>query len=272
MKILIADADEETRLVLAEAIAAVRPDVRVVETRDGRELQAALAGAAPDILFIDTILPGADAAAIMAWRESVGARTVVVLVADLLADRWSGIARRIDAYDVMLKPLTAQGVDRVLQAAEVLRRGLSLLFAEPSGRTRALAGHVLRRSLFDFSVTEAEGGASALRAARLQDFDLALVSFGLVDMPALEVACRIEALHPGTRIVMVGRRSEAMTSARLALFGARAFLPMPFTVADVDRLTYEVFDLWQPYLVKALRGEEARRDEQGQAGKVAASA
>lgn len=269
MDILIADADEETRLALAEAIATLRPDARVVEVRDGRELRAALAMAAPDIAFIDTILPGADAAAIVAWRETVGARTVVVLVADLLADRWSGIARRIDAYDVMLKPLTAQGVGRVLQAAAILRRGLTLLFAEPSGRTRALAGQVLQRSLFDFSVTEAEGGGAALRAARLQRFDLALVGFGLVDMPALEVACRIGALHPDTRIVMVGRRAEALTPARLALFGARAFLPMPFTAADVDRLTYEVFDLWQPYLVKALREEEARRNEEGRAGEVA---
>jgi len=272
MNILIADADEETRLALVETIAAARPDARVVETRDGRELQAALAGAAPDILFIDTILPGADATAIMAWRETVGARTVVVLVADLLADHWSGIARRIDAYDVMLKPLTARGVDRVLQAAAVLRRGLSLLFADPSGRTRALAGHVLQRSLFAFSVTEAEGGAAALRAVRIQGFDLVLVSFGLVDMPALEVACRIGALHPGTRIVMVGRLSEAMTPARLTLFGARAFLPMPFTAADVDRLTYEVFDLWQPYLVKALREEEAKRHEESQVGKAGVSA
>jgi DNA-binding NtrC family response regulator len=261
MHILIADADEETRLALAETIALLRPDARIVESRDGRELQAALAGAAPDIVFIDTILPCADAAAIMAWRETVGARTVVVLVADLLADRWSGIARRIDAYDVILKPLTAQAVDRVLQAAALLRRGLSLLFAEPSGRTRTLAEHVFHRSVFKFSVTEAEGGSAALRAVRIQSFDLVLVSFGLVDMPALELACRIGAQHPGTRIVMVGRQSDALTPAQLALFGARAFLPMPFTVADVDRLTYEVFDLWQPYLVKALREEEAKRHE-----------
>lgn len=259
MKILIADADEETRLTLVEAITTIQPQARIAEVCDGRELHAALAGTAPDILFIDTIFPGADAATIMAWREVVGARTVVVLIADLLANRWSRIAKCIDAYDVILKPLNAQSVQRVLQAAVVLRRDLRLLFVEPSDRTRSLAEQVLQRSLFGFSISIAESGTAALRAVRLQDFDLAFVSFAATDVPALEIACRINALHPTLKTVMLGRRADAIPSAQLALFGAHAFLEMPFTAADLDRLIYEVFDLWQPYLVKALREEEAKQ-------------
>lgn len=259
MDILIADADEETRLALVEAITAVAPNARIAETRDGHELQAALVSTAPDILFIDTILPGADAATIMTWREAAGAQTVVVLIADLLADRWSRIARCIDAYDVILKPLSTQSVCRVLQATVFLKHNLRLLFVEPQERTRVLAGHIFQRSLFGFSVTAVENGAAALRAARLQSFDLAFLSFGVIDVPALEIACRINSQYPTTKIIMLGRKADAISPAQLALFGAHAFLALPFTASDVDRLVYEVFDLWQPYLVKALRDEEAKQ-------------
>lgn len=259
MDILIADADEETRLALVEVIAAIDPNARVTEACDGRELQDAFIGPAPDIVFIDTILPGADAAAIMAWRQMTGAETVVVLVADLLSPHWPNIAQRIDAYDVILKPLSSSSVERVLAATALLRRKLSLLFIEPNLKTRNLAQQVLRQSLFDFSTIEVESGASAVRTARIQSVDLALISFNVKDLPALEVACRINALHPNARIVMVGRSSDMMLPAQLALFGAHAFLPMPFTTSDVDRTVYEVFGLWQPYVLKALREEDAKR-------------
>ncbi len=258
MVILIADADEETRLALAEAIAVIDGTAQVIEVCDGAELQSALTGSTPDVVFIDTILPGTDAAAIMAWRQTAGLRTVVVLVADLLSRRWSNIARCINAYDVILKPLDVRSVERVLRAAPHLRRDLSLLLVQPSGRARDLTLQVLEGSLFTISTIEADAGAIALRTTRMRSFDLAFVSFGIADMPALEVACRIDAQHPGTKIVLIGRRSDAMTAAQLALFGAQAYLPMPFTAADVDRLVYEVFGLWQPYLVKALREEEGK--------------
>jgi CheY-like chemotaxis protein len=258
VNILVADADEETRLALVEAIAAVDPAARIVEACDGLALQAALAGQAPDVLFIDTILPSADAAQIMAWRLDAGARTVVVLVADLLADRWPRIAQRVVAYDVILKPLGIRAVERVLQAAVILRRELRVLVAEPSARTRELTAQVLRQSLFRLDVRAVEDGAEAARAARTGAFDLAVVGFGLTDVPALEVACRIDALQPGARIVIAGTAAETLTPAQLALFGARAFLTRPFSAADVDRLIYESFGLWRPYLMKALRDEEAK--------------
>lgn len=259
MNIVIADADEETRLALSEAITIIQPEARIAQACDGRALQAALAGAAPDIVFIDTIFPGTDAAMIMAWRETVGAEAVVVLVADLLADRWSLIAKCIDAYDVVLKPLNAQCVRRILNAATLLRRGLRLLLVEPNDRTRNLTNQILDQCLFKVSIVATEGGAAALRAARLQTYDLVLISFSVTDVPALEVACRIDALQPGTKIIMMGRQAAALTSAQLTLFGAHAFLPMPFSVADIERLIYTVFDLWQPYLLKAVREEEAKQ-------------
>lgn len=260
MKILIADADEETRLALVEAIAAADPAAQVTEASQGAELRAALAEPAPDILFIDTILPDTDGRMVSAWREGAGARCVVVLVADLLASRWSAVARLLDAYDVLLKPLSPGNVRHVLQAAPVLRRDLSLLLVEPGQRTRDIIRQMLGATAFRFHVTDAADGRAAVKAAKARAFDLAIVGPAIPDMPPSEAACRLDALGTQTRIVMAGAAAEEPSAARLALFGARAYLRMPFDANDLDRTIYGVFGLWRPYLIEAVRSESLRRE------------
>lgn len=258
MNILIADADEETRLALVEAIAGAAPDARITEASNGAELRAALAGEAPDILFIDTILPDTDGRMVTAWRLGAGAGSVVVLVADLLASRWSAVARVLDAYDVLLKPLTPRNVGHVLQAAALLRRDLDVLLVEPGHRTRELIRQMLGTTLFRFRVTEALDGRTAVRTARARAFDLMIVGTSITDMPASEAACRLDALDTGARIVMAGSAADEPSAAQLALFGAKAYLRMPFTAPDLDRLVYETFGLWRPYLLEALHAESQR--------------
>lgn len=260
MKILVADADEETRLALVEAITAAAPGAQVTEASNGAELRDALAGAGPDILFIDTILPDTDGRKVTAWREGAGARCVVVLVADLLTSRWSTVARLLDAYDVLLKPLSPRNVEHVLQAVPLLRRDLALLLVEPGERTREVARQMLGATAFHFHVTEATDGRSAVRAARGQVFDLAIVGSAIPDMPATEAACRLDALGTGARIVIAGNAAEEPTAAQLSLFGVKAYLRMPFDATDLDRMIYGIFGLWRPYLLEALRSESLKRD------------
>lgn len=271
MKILIADADEETRLALVEAIAGAAPTAHVVEASNGAELRNALAGEAPDILFIDTVLPDTDGRTISTWRAGQGADSVVVLVADLLTARWSGVARLLDAYDVLLKPLTARNVGHVLQAASLLRRELGLLLVEPGHRTRVLARQMLETTTFRFRVSEALDGRTAVRLAKAQKekpeapgFDLAILGSSLTDMPVSEAACRLDALQTGMHIVIAGSAAEEPSAAQLALFGAKAFLRMPFDAADLDRLVYQTFGLWRPYVLEALRSENLRLEAEKQ--------
>jgi CheY-like chemotaxis protein len=260
MNILVADADEETRLTLVEAIAAIAPSARVTEASHGAELRAALAGTPPDILFIDTILPDTDGRMVTSWREGAGAGCVVVLVADLLASRWSSVARLLDAYDVLLKPVSARSVGHVLQAVPLLRRDLTVLLVEPGERTREVARQMLGATAFRFRIAEAAEGRAAVKAARAQAFDLVIIGSAIPDMPASEAACRLDALATGARIVIAGSAVEEPSAAQLALFGVSAYLRMPFDATDLDRLVYGIFGLWRPYLLDALRSETLRRE------------
>ena len=257
LTVLVADADEETRLALVEAIAANDPDARIVEACNGRELAAALAGEPVDLVFVDVILPGTDAAALRDWRAGHGAGGMIVLVSDLLAPRWPSVARLVGAYDVLLKPLSERHVGRVLAASRVIRRNLRPLVVEPRAATRSLIRRLLRESHFSFEVVDAERGGVALRAARLGGFDVAMIEAELPDLPALEVACQVSDRHPDAKILLMGFSNAAVPARQLDTFGACGYLRKPFSFADVDRAIHDAFGLWHPYLVKALQAEEA---------------
>ncbi len=260
MNILIADADEETRLTLLEAIVAVLPNACVREATNGPELQRAIAETSPDILFVETILPGTNAETIITWRANAGRRSVIVLVADLLAARWPTIARRLNAYDVLLKPLGQQNVRHVLQAAAFLCRDLTLLFVEPGSKTRQVAQQIFAATSFRFLVIEAKDGRTAVQAAATQPIDLVAIGPSIPDMPPSEVACRIDALGRGARIIMMVGHNEETPASKLSLFGASTTLRLPFTATDIDRAVYETYGLWQPYLLEALRKEYDRHE------------
>lgn len=257
LTVLVADADEETRCVLVEAVAALDPGARIIEACDGRDLAAALGREPVDLVFVDVILPGTDAGALLTWRERRGPGAMIILVSDLLAPRWPSVARLVGAYDVLLKPLSERHVAHVLAASRIIARRLRLLVVEPHAATRALIRRLLRESHFSFEIVEAERGAEALRAARLGSFDVALIEAGLPDIPALEVACQVSDRQGHARILLTGFAAAAVPVRQLETFGACGYLRKPFSFADVDRAIHDAFGLWHPYLVKALQAEEA---------------
>ncbi|WP_375273822.1 response regulator [Methylorubrum thiocyanatum] len=253
--ILIADPDEETRLALAEAVVRIDPGASVIEAADGSALNRALAGSRIDLLFVDVLLPQTNGADIRRWRETGNPQGLVVLVTDMLAPRWSSTARRVGAYDVILKPLGDLHIARLLAAGRILSRSLDCLVVDPGQATRTLVRKLLGQSHFSFRVLEAAGGRDAVRLAEREPVDLAIIEMSLPDYPALEVACRINDRHPAARILMTGPRIEEGIQRQLATFGASGFLAKPFQFFDIDKAVHESFGLWHPYLINALRRE-----------------
>jgi len=255
--ILVADPDEETRLALVEAVQRIAPDAVVIEAADGGALDRLLAESKVDVLFIDVGLPQTNGADIARWRRTGNPQGLIVLVTDMLAPRWSSVATRLGAYDVILKPLRDAHIARVLEAARVIARRLDLLVVDPGRATRALIRKLLGQSHFTFNILEAAGGHEAVRVTERRGIDLAIIEMTLPDYPALEVACRINDRHPGARLLMTGPAMEEGMRRQLATFGASGFLRKPFRFFDVDKAVHESFGLWHPYLINALRREEA---------------
>lgn len=256
--IVIADADEEVRLAVAEAVALAAPQAKLVEIADGAGLKRLLKSQPVDLLFIDTILPSTDGFDLLEWRQQAGAESMVVIMSDLLAPQWPSTAQRVSAYDVLLKPMSNVQVSRIVEAQRTLSRRLNLLVVDPSRETQTLIRRLLRESQFRFDISEAVGGRQAVALAKEAPVDLALVANELPDFPALEVACRINGKHPEARIVLTGRSVEEGVVRQFSTFGISGFLAKPFGFAEIDKILHEAFGLWRPYLLAVLHEEQRR--------------
>ncbi|MDE6589381.1 MAG: sporulation transcription factor Spo0A [Oscillospiraceae bacterium] len=120
-KIVLADASEEFRRMLAEVMEA-EPDLSVVgQTGDGEELLGLIAQHRPDVVVMDLMLAGMDGLEVL---EKLGASRPRVLV--LSAFNGPNLAEQISQCGgdyCMLKPCRAQAVierTRRLTAAPVL--------------------------------------------------------------------------------------------------------------------------------------------------------
>lgn len=255
LTILVADADEETRLRLVEAITQVDPSAKVLEATNGRELARLLLEGPVDLVVIDVVLPQTNAADLLAWRGA-NPRGMIVLVSDVLAPGWPSVAKRIGAYDVMLKPLDERHIERILKASSVIRRKLRLLIVDASRPTRALVGRLLDQSHFSFDTVQAAGGREAVRLAGKRSFDLVILELNLPDFPALEVACLLNDQQPQAKVVVTGMEVDERLMRQFETFGIAGFLKKPFYFSDLDKSIHQVFGLWHPYLVAALAAEE----------------
>jgi two-component system LytT family response regulator len=114
LRLLIADDDRRTRERLRELLAE-EPDVEVVaECGRGADAVAAIRREAPDLVLLDTDLPGLDGFGLVA---QLGGRPPVVLLAEV--ERHAARAFEAGALDYVVKPLRRQR----LQAALLRARG-----------------------------------------------------------------------------------------------------------------------------------------------------
>src|ERR1700712_1831392 len=117
--ILVADADEESRLSLVEALQEADPGATIIEAANGLELGRSLREAPIDVLFVDVTLPQTEGADILNWRSAIRPGGIIVIVTAQPAPRWPSLATRIGAYEVILKPIGTKQVRRLLEARQL---------------------------------------------------------------------------------------------------------------------------------------------------------
>jgi DNA-binding NarL/FixJ family response regulator len=99
----------------------------------------------------------------------------------------------------------------------------TILIVDDDLRFREIARTLLESEGLDV-VGEADGGESALAAARELRPDVVLLDVHLPDLDGFEVAARISA-KGGPLVVMTSTRDESDLRAELSRSGARGFVP-----------------------------------------------
>lgn len=250
MHVLIADASQTAREGAAATLAG-REGVQVLQAGDGPAASALLQERRIDVAFIDLRLPKLDGRDVVQWIKARGRRSLLILTADALGDRWAATARHVRAYDVMLKPLKAHQVDAILRTHERRQSPLNLLLVHSAESMRSLVTKMLEQSPFELKIQQAETGEFALRAARHEKYDLAFVDMQQSDMPGVEAAFRLASAAPELRVVLMSEADSTLhlTASALSELGASAILQKPFQQAELDRTLHTALGLWRPYLL-----------------------
>ncbi len=141
LRVLVADDDPRVRERLRELLAE-EPDVEVVaECGGGAEAVEAIRHLAPDLVLLDTDLPGLDGFGIMA-QVGEAAMPPVVFLAEV--ERQAARAFEVGALDYVVKPLRRQRLQAALlrarshverrRAQELCQQFKELLGTLPAGR------------------------------------------------------------------------------------------------------------------------------------------
>ena len=116
-KVLLADANEEFRALLAGAIGKTGEFTVVGSTGDGLEALRLAEEQKPDLLILDTVLPGLDGFGILRRLPELGAPKAIVL-SGYFSDRAAAEALELGAADVMSRPLDIAELVARIRAAQ----------------------------------------------------------------------------------------------------------------------------------------------------------
>jgi len=141
-------------------------------------------------------------------------------------------------------PLCAEPIQEVVEPTpEVVHRTGkgNILLVEDQADVRMFAAHALRS--LGYTVFEAEDGPSALQFVLTRDepLDLLITDLVMPGMGGREVAEKIRAQRPSTKIIFVSGYPDSQLGSNRLTFPA-VFIPKPFTVGVLGKKVAEVLE------------------------------
>lgn len=157
LKILIADSQEEFRDALADALTGVG---QLRTTDDGLQALQLVQSFDPDILVLDTMLPGMDGMTLSERIQELGFRPGILAITRHNSPFFLQSCEDLPIDYIMMKPCALDAaVSRILCMAQVVRpRSFSL----PEPKTR------LSSMLLDLDISPARDGSKFVKESILQ--------------------------------------------------------------------------------------------------------
>ena len=123
IKVLIADAGEETRALLCDALQA-EGDMEIVGTAsDGAEALTLLEREDPDVLLLDLVLPRVDGLEVLRRMGETGARAAAIVVSAFYNQQMITRSAELGAWYFIPKPCDAAAIaERVRQCVRTQER------------------------------------------------------------------------------------------------------------------------------------------------------
>lgn len=258
LRVLIADTRESSRASIKALLSELATPLDFFSADDAETTLISLRRCAIDIAFIDVGLSNGAGIAIADKARREGHTPFLILTSSAIVPDWATAATQAHAYEFLKAPFEAQDIQNAVPALQRMRNPTRILLAEPSAQSRRVIRKLAEASLFAIEIEETDNGREALKMARMQSYDLALVDSVLAGMSGLETACQLQSRCPDLAVALLVPKADTQLSAGLKHFGLKYALPKPFQTRDMDVMLHSVFHLRRPYLMNAAIQAEKR--------------
>jgi DNA-binding NtrC family response regulator len=248
LKGLVADDSASIRHVFSEIAARSIVPIELVFADNGADCLKLLAQGTFGLAFVDVNMPELDGLEAVGSARRFNVGTVITLMSGSAGIRRLAAARKLGAYDFLLKPFRMHEIEAVIKASQRLVQPIRALVVDNSETVRRIIRKVLATSAFNIEIEETADGETALAYARRHPYEVAFLDWNLPGLSGLETLERLLQGQPRLKtIIMSSEQGEDRVRRALDL-GALCFLYKPFYADDVDRALRDAFGLRTPAL------------------------
>ena len=247
-RILVADDSGTVHSFFAGALADWPHPIELVAAHDGRECMDMLERGNIDLAFIDINMPEMSGMEAVGVARFHGVKTFVTLMSVRATEARFEFARRLKAYEYLVKPFGASEIVNVMRTFQRISAPTKVLIVDDSATVRRMIRKITMGSIFRISSEEAADGASGIEKFAEGKHDIVFLDCNMPGIDGLQTLTKLRALNPLARVIMnSSERNEERVQIALQL-GAVDFLYKPFDAADVDRVLHKAYGLVLPGL------------------------
>jgi len=235
LRLMVVSADEAEREPWGKA-AALAPVPIEFRAIDPAAALPRLKREGVDILVVD-----ADVANCDALMDAARALKPVPLIAVVVSDTSTGVA---GADSVFLKPAGADQARSHVERLVRLRLPKRILIVDDSRTMRSIVRKIVSASRFQLEISEAEGGAAALKEIA-NGYDIVLLDYNMPGFNGIETLTEIKRISPDVAVVIM-TATDHVVAGHAQASGATAFLKKPFYPGDIDAIVARLYDAGGP--------------------------
>jgi CheY-like chemotaxis protein len=241
LKILLVSGSALERDLMRRGALAVSVPVDVLEADGSEAAVARLPGAEIDLVFVDSVIDGADRAALVAATQAVRPQPFVLFVA---ADRNEAQALAGAGADgAIIKPANVDEATKLIEGCIRSRLTHRVLVVDDSQTMRSIVRKILAASRFRLDIAEAQEGIEALKQIASGRFDLVFLDYNMPGLNGVETLTEIKRQYPKLGVVIMTSTADDILAERARMAGAAAFLKKPFYPADIDAILHRLFGM-----------------------------
>jgi CheY-like chemotaxis protein len=201
--------------------------LEIVEAADATAA-CKLFGEAIDLIYLDGDLPAAEITQVVVSRPVADRSPFSILLGSPTA-----AGRVFETDGLAAKPLRAEAVQVLIDRSVRVRVPSRALVVDDSTTMRSIIKKALVATRFEFAVTEASDGLTALKLVREDDFHIVFLDYNMPDRSGLETLAEFRREKRPVSVVLISSTQDETVAERARAEGA-AFLKKPFFPADIE--------------------------------------